>query len=99
MPQTASPFYPRPGGNASSLNLTAETVVKASPGTVYRVVVTVAGTAPGSVYDVATAGTGAAATLISTIPNTIGVYDLTFPCFTGIDIVPGTGQTVSVSYS
>ncbi len=97
MPQY--PLVPREGGSLNNLNITAATLVKATPGTLYRVSVTVAGSAAGSAYDFgATTGQGAA-NLIAAIPNTVGVIELVFPCNTGILIVPGTGQTVSVSYS
>lgn len=97
MPQY--PIVPREGGNQSNLNITAATVVKASPGTVWTVVVTTAGTTAGSVNDAATTGTAAAANLVFSIPNTVGAYELTFPCFTGIVVTPGTGQVLSVSFS
>lgn len=38
------------------------------------------------------------ATLIARIPNAVGVYELMWPCFNGISVVPGTDQVVSVSY-
>lgn len=86
------------GGTASSLALAASAVVKATPGVIVRVSVTVAGTAPGNVYDAATLATAGAANLVGVIPNTVGVYYFSFPMQTGIVVAPGTGQTVSVSY-
>lgn len=93
------PIFPRQGGDKSNLNVTAATVVKATPGTVWTVNVTTAGSAPGTVHDVATTGAAAAANLVAEIPNTVGTYTLTFPCLTGIVVTPGTGQVVSVAYS
>ena len=89
---------PRPGGNASELNLTAATVVKASPGTVYRVIVNTAGSTAGGIYDAATTAGNVAANLIASI-EAAGVYYLEFPCFNGILFEPGTGMVASVSYS
>lgn len=86
------------GGASSSNALAASAVVKATPGVVVRVSVTVAGSAPGNVYDAATLGTAAAGNLIGVIPNTVGVYYFAWPMQTGIVVAPGTGQTVSVSY-
>lgn len=97
MPQY--PIVPRPGGNDNKLNITAATVVKATPGTVYDVVVNTAGSTAGTVSDVATTGGVAAANLIYNIPNTVGVYRLEFPCLVGIVVTPGTGQVLSVSFS
>jgi len=97
MPQ--NPLVPRYGGVNEKLDITAATVVKATPGTVFRVSVTVAGSAAGSVYDAATTAGDTAANLVASIPASVGVTDLTWPCATGILVVPGTGQTVSVSYS
>lgn len=97
MPQ--NPIVPRPGGNASHLNISAETVVKAFPGTVFTVVVTTAGSAAGAVYDAATTSGDVAANLVATLPNTVGVYNLSFPCANGILVVPGTAQVVSVAYA
>jgi len=94
-----NPYFPRPGGNANLLNITAAAVVKATPGTIYNVSVTTAGSAPGAVHDVATVGAAAAANLVASIPNTVGNYSLIFPCATGIVVTPGTGQVLSVSYN
>ncbi len=91
--------YPPFGGSASSLDITAVKVVKASQGVCYNVSVTVAGTTTGSVNDTATTGGVAAANEIFSIPNTVGNYQIAFPFFTGLVITPGTGQTVSVSYA
>jgi len=93
------PIVPRPGGSRSVLNITAATVVKATPGTLYRVSVTTAGSAAGSAYDAATTGGNVAANLIADIPNTVGAVELVWPCANGILIVPGTAQVLSVSFN
>jgi hypothetical protein len=102
MPQ--NPLGPRPGGSASHLNITAPTVVKATAGTVYRVVVlTVATAGTFGVYDTATAGGAAAATAIfqetANWPAAGTVLYLEFPCNAGIVVNPGTGGVVAVSFS
>jgi hypothetical protein len=94
-----NPYFPRPGGNASKLNITAATVVKATPGTVYNVSVTTAGSTSGQVSDVATVAGVAVGNLVFDIPNTVGNYPINFPCFAGIVVTPGTGQVLSVSYN
>jgi len=96
---TQNALGPAPGGNHAVSNLTAVTAVKASAGRLVRVNVVVAGSAPGSVNNAATTGAAAAANKIASIPNTVGTYLFDWPCDTGITVSPGTGQTVSVSYS
>lgn len=91
-----NPLGPRPGGNASALNLSASTVVKASPGTVWRVNVTTAGSTAGGIYD-ATTTSPTAGSLIASI-EAVGIYELVFPCANGIVFVPGTGMVASISY-
>lgn len=93
-----NPLGPRPGGSLSALDLTTATVVKASPGTVYRVVVNTAGSTAGGIYDAATTAGNVAANLVATI-EAAGVYNLEFPCATGILFEPGTGMVASVSYA
>ena len=88
-----------PGGNRAVLDVTAVTVVKAAPGICVSVAVVVAGSTTGTVNDVATTGGAAAANQFGTIPNTVGTYTFNWPCGTGIVVVPGTGQTLAVSYS
>ena len=93
------PIVPREGGNFSALNLTASTIVKASPGTAFRVNVTVAGTTTGALYDTDVVASAAASNLICVVPDAVGTTEIVWPCRTGIVFVPGAGQTASVSYS
>jgi hypothetical protein len=85
-------------GDSSKLDITAQTLVKGAPGRIMRVSVVVAGTAAGTVNDAATTGAASASNAVATIPNAIGVTALNFPCFNGIVVTPGAGQTLSVSY-
>ena len=86
-------------GTGSKLNITAATAVKAGPGRLIRVSVLVAGSGTGTVNDCATTGAAATANEVFVIPETVGVYTLEWPHLVGIVIVPGTGQTIAVSYS
>jgi hypothetical protein len=86
------------GGQLQTYNITTATVIKALPGRVFRVNVQVAGSTTGTVNDCATTGAAAAANQIAVIPETVGPLVLEWPCATGIVVVPGTGQTISVSY-
>jgi hypothetical protein len=87
------------GGTSSMLGITASTVVKASPGRLIRVSVIVAGTTAGTVYDNSSTAGDAVGLEIAILPNTVGTYEFDWPALVGIVVVPGTGQTVAVSYS
>lgn len=77
--------------------LTAATVVKTTAGRVANISVIVAGSATGIVYD--SAATGNTTKPLFVIPMTVGVYVVNLPVSFGITISPGTGQTVSGSFS
>lgn len=85
-------------GSSVSFNITAPTVVKASPGRVAKVSVIVAGSTAGTINDVLTTGAAGVANQLATIPETVGLYDIDMPTSRGIVVVPGTGMTVAVSY-
>lgn len=96
------------GGNNSALQITAATVIKATPGTLFRVCVQAPGTTSGAltINDCATTGTASAANQIISIPfgslSAGMVIPLEWPCKVGIVIsaVPGAGSpTYSVSFS
>ncbi len=97
MPQY--PIFARQGGDNNKLDISAATVVKATPGTCWEVNVTTAGTTTGAIYDTNATGSVGAANLVAVIPDVVGSYTFTFPCLTGITVVPGTGQVVSVAFA
>jgi hypothetical protein len=84
-------------GQLSAAGLTATTVIKPVAGRVASVSVIVAGSAIGHIYDGATAG--ATTKPLYVIPMTVGVFVVNMPASFGILAIPGTGQTISVSYS
>ena len=86
-------------GTQSALNLTASTLVKATPGRAVRVSVIVAGTTAGSVNDSTTVAGILTANNVFVIPNTVGSYLIDWPMMAGIVVVPGLGQTVALSYA
>ncbi|QGZ66275.1 hypothetical protein [Paraburkholderia acidisoli] len=98
MPQY--PLAPVPGGTTTTLDVTAATVIKNAPGRLFTVSVLVAGTAAGAVYDsVATTG-NTAANQIGVIADVAGPINFNaMPTAAGIVVVPGTGQTLAVSWS
>lgn len=89
---------PNPDDASSVKNITAATVVKATPGTALVVSVVVAGSAAGFVHDAATTGTAAASNAIAVTPAAVGTQILRFPCSAGIVVAPGTGQTIAIAY-
>lgn len=95
-------FGPSPGGAHSALNITTTTVIKAAPGTLYKVVVITAPSGAGGIYDSASTSGLGATNLINSIGTGLAasyVFDLDWPCANGITINPGTGGVVSVSYT
>lgn len=90
------------GGSASRLGFTGTAVIKAGPGMVTRVNVLVAGSAAGGIFDTAsTAGlvtTADSIQQVAAIPNTVGTYELNFPCLVGIVAQAGAGMEISVAY-
>jgi len=77
-------------GTLSALNktVTAGVLVKATPGRICKVIVNTAASTAGGVYD----------SNVAAIPQTVGIYDVDFPCETAISLVVGTAGVVSLSY-
>jgi hypothetical protein len=86
------------GGQLPVYDITTATLIKGAPGRIFRVNVQVAGSTTGTVNDCLTTGAAAIANQVAVIPETVGPLVLEWPCATGIVVVPGTGQTLSVSY-
>ena len=79
-------------------NITSPTVVKASAGRLVNISVLVVGSANGTVYD-ATSTTDQSRPIYSIGHSAQGIQNVNLPCQYGIVVVPGTGQTLSGSYS
>lgn len=93
-------FPPTPGGNATTLNITAATILKGAPGRIYTVSVVTAGTAVGAVYDSIALTGNTTANQLGTIPQAVGTYQFAgMPTASGIVIVPPTGGAVAVSFA
>ena len=84
-------------GAQNFTGLTAATVVKSTAGRIANISVIVAGSGAGAVYD--SAATGNTTKPLFVIPTTAGVYVVNLPASFGITIAPGTGQTISGSFS
>ena len=79
-------------------NITSPTVIKPSAGRIVNISVIVAGSANGTVYD-ATSTSDTTRPIYSIAHANTGIQNVNLPCQYGIYIVPGTGQTLSGSYS
>jgi hypothetical protein len=86
-----------PLASQSALNISAATVIKATPGTLVNISVVVAGVA-GSINDCATTGAAAVSNKIGVVPAVVGVVPFNWPCNVGITYTPGAGQVVAISY-
>jgi hypothetical protein len=92
-----SQTYLSVNGSRISANLTAATLLKIGSGRVAMVSIVIGGSGSGIIYD---ANNVALTTNpIFTIPDTPGIIFVNLPVVNGIVVVPGTGQTVSVSFS
>jgi hypothetical protein len=98
---TATQAYLNVEGQTNSANISVPTVVKASAGRIARVSIIVAGSATGFIYDGASlTATTKPLWIIPEAAATNGEpYVVKFPTSFGLLVVPGTGQTVSVSFS
>lgn len=98
MPASPFPNAPTPQGSESWLNITAATVVKATPGVAVSACVVVAGSAAGAVYDATSTSGNTAANQVGVLPTTAGNVALNALCATGIVVAPGTGQTIALFF-
>jgi hypothetical protein len=78
---------------------TGSTFVIAGSGRLLRVSVLVAGSTTGFVHNSATPTGAAASNALVACSNTIGVYEANVVFNAGLVIVPGTGQSVSITYT
>lgn len=97
----AAQAYKDVNGVSTTEAITAPTVLKVTPGRVATVSVIVAGSTTGMIYDSAQAAVLTAPLWV--IPETAASdgepYRINMPTDSGILVVPGTGQSVTVSWS
>jgi hypothetical protein len=78
---------------------TATTFVIAGTGRLARISILVAGSTTGFVHNSATPSGATSSNALVACPNTIGVYEANVVFNSGLVIVPGTGQSVSITYT
>lgn len=96
---TAGQNYLNVQGVVNAAGITAPTLVKGQAGRIAVVSVIVAGSATGFIYDATSLSDTTKPLYV--IPMAVGTepYVVNLPASFGIVVVPGTGQTVTVSYS
>jgi len=91
--------YLRSQGVSTSQTVSANTTITTIKGYLVNVSVVVAGSSEGQIYNATSNTTAIASNLLATVPNTTGVYSLGLAFNSGIYIVPGTGQSLNVTYT
>jgi hypothetical protein len=86
-------------GSTTSATVTAPTMVITGPGRLVNVSVLVAGSAPGTINNANSTSAAAAENALRIAPNTVGVHEANQLFVNGLVIVPGTGQSLNVTYS
>lgn len=84
-------------GKLIATAITAPTVISVAAGRVVKVSVIVAGTSGGTIYD--STSVTSLAKPVAKIPVAEGITKVNIPVTVGIVVIPGAGQTVTVSYS
>jgi hypothetical protein len=86
-------------GTTTSLTVTAPTLVITGLGRLVNVSVLVAGTTTGTINNAASTAAATASNAIRIVPITAGVHDANQLFTNGLVIVPGTSQSLNVTYS
>lgn len=86
-------------GTVTSSTVTAPTVIMVGAGFVANFSVVVAGSASGLLYDASSTSSPPATDALCGVPATIGVYSAGQYYTNGLLVVPGTGQSINVTYS
>jgi len=88
----------REQGTLTSATVTAATLVFQGKGRLVNFSVVVAGSASGGVYN-STSTSPTSAQQLCAVPTTIGIYPVGQIFTSGLVVVPGTGQSINVTYS
>jgi len=88
----------REQGTLTSATVTAATLIFQGKGRLVNFAVVVAGSTTGGIYN-STSTSPAASNQMCAVPTTVGVYPTGQIFTSGLVIVPGTGQSINVTYS
>ena len=86
-------------GTATSSTVSASALVVTGAGRLVSISVVEAGSASGKIHDASTVAGATAANAMAGIPNTVGVHMAGTVFTDGIVVIPGSGQSVCVTYS
>jgi hypothetical protein len=86
-------------GAVTSATVTASTVVFSGKGYLVNFAVVVAGSASGLINNASSTVAPAATNALCATPNTVGIYPVGMVFTNGLTIVPGTGQSINVTYT
>lgn len=97
--ETFRALYNSVMGSSTYLGATVPSLVATGEGRLVNVVISVAGSAAGTIHDAASVADASASNVIFVTPATAGSGTANVPFTNGLVISPGTGQTISVTYS
>jgi len=83
----------------TSATVTVPTLIVTGSGTLFNISVVVPGSAAGTVYNTIATNTVLPANALMVIPDTAGVYPAALTYGVGLVVVPGTGQSVNITYT
>jgi hypothetical protein len=86
-------------GTQTSATITGSTAIYVGAGYLVNFVVTVAGSTAGTIYNTSATTTTAASNALISVPNTVGITKVGQVFSTGLVVVPGTGQSINVTYA
>ena len=86
-------------GQVTCHTVTSTTLVVTGAGHIVNFSVVVPGTTNGFIYDANSTSAIATSNCLSATPTTLGIFQCSQKFDDGIVIVPGTGQSINVTYS
>jgi hypothetical protein len=89
----------RARGTQTSTTVTSPTLIIASGGYLVNFSVVVAGSAAGTIYNSSSTGSVSASDALCVVPATVGITSVGQIFKNGLVVVPGTGQSINVTYS
>jgi hypothetical protein len=86
-------------GTQTSITVTSSTSVIVGSGYLVNFSVVVAGSSAGTIYNASATSATAASNALCAIPDVVGIYKAGQAYSAGLVVVPGTGQSVNITYS
>jgi hypothetical protein len=86
-------------GTQTSATVTAATPIIVGGGYLVNFSVTVAGSTVGTISNANSIASASASNTLAAVPNVVGIYKAGQLFTNGLVVVPGTGQSINVTYS